>query len=193
MILGGAFLKFNNIIDILEKSPVIAATDKVGWNSALDSEVAILFHLNANIITINEEIKAAKLKNKLVFVHIDLADGIGKDKAGIEWLSSCGVDGIISTRSNLIRIAKEYGLLTVQRFFVLDSKGMHSIAETIENTKPDLIEIMPGVIPKAIKLFSDKKIPVIAGGLIETKSEIISALNSGAVAVSSGKKDLWSL
>ena len=32
---------------------------------------------------------------------------------------------------------------------------------------------------------------VIAGGLIETKAEITTALSSGAVAVSTGKKELW--
>lgn len=74
---------------------------------------------------------------------------------------------------------------------MLDSKGMHSVAETIENTRPDLIEIMPGVIPKALRLFSRQEIPVIAGGLIETKQEVTAALSSGAVAVSTGKKELW--
>ena len=68
---------------------------------------------------------------------------------------------------------------------------MHSIAETIENTKPDMIEIMPGVIPKALRLLADRDIPVIAGGLIETKSEITAALGSGAIAVSTGKRELW--
>lgn len=186
-------MKPEKISDILEKSPIIAATDQAGWEAALASDAEIIFHLNANIMTITDELRAAKSKNKLVFVHIDLADGIGRDKTGICWLADSGVDGIISTRTSLIRNAKERGLITVQRFFVLDSKGMHSISETIENTKPDLIEIMPGVIPKALKLFSRKNIPVIAGGLIETKAEVMSALSSGALAVSTGKKDLWSL
>ena len=129
------------IIDNLEKSPIIAATDKNGWETALLSDAEILFHLNANIMTIKDEIKSAKEKNKLVFVHIDLADGIGRDKTGICWLKNLEVDGIISTRTNLIRNAKECGLLTVQRFFVLDSKGMHSIIETIDNT--NLIFFIP--------------------------------------------------
>lgn len=182
-----------DIIDILEKTPVIAATDSQGWEKALKSEAEILFHLNANIFTVPKEIASAKQNNKAVFVHIDLTDGIGKDKTGIHWLAGIGADGIISTRSQLIRCAKECGLLTVQRFFVLDSKGMHSISEMIENTKPDLTEIMPGVIPKALKFFSEKGTPVIAGGLIETKSEVTAALSSGAIAVSTGKSELWSV
>ncbi len=182
----------DSIVDLLASSPVIAATDSAGWQAALRSDAGVLFHLGADIMTIESEIKAAKRVGKAVFVHIDLAEGIGKDKTGIRWLAACGADGIISTRTNLIRNARECGLLTVQRFFILDTKGLHSIQETIDNTNPDLIEIMPGVIPKAIRLFSGQPIPVIAGGLIETKAEVISALSAGAIAVSTGKKDLWS-
>lgn len=181
----------NPIINAPERTPVIAATDRVGWQSAVLSDTDVLFHLGADIITVSDDIKAAKRNGKFVFIHIDLADGIGKDKTGIEWLKKLGADGVISTRTQLIRAAHDNGLLAVQRFFMLDSKGMHSVAETIENTRPDLIEIMPGVIPKALKLFSRQEIPVIAGGLIETKQEVTAALSAGAVAVSTGRKELW--
>ncbi|MFQ8953550.1 MAG: glycerol-3-phosphate responsive antiterminator [Oscillospiraceae bacterium] len=33
--------------------------------------------------------------------------------------------------------------------------------------------------------------PVIAGGLIETKQEVTAALSANAIAVSTGKKELW--
>lgn len=181
----------NPIIEALERTPVIAATDRAGWQNAVLSDTEVLFHLGADIITVGDDIKAAKQNGKFVFIHIDLADGIGKDKAGIHWLKTLGADGIISTRTQLIRAAHDSGLLAVQRFFMLDSKGTHSVAETIENTRPDLIEIMPGVIPKALRLFSHREIPVIAGGLIETKQEVTAALSSGAIAVSTGKKELW--
>ncbi len=181
----------NGIIDILERTPIIAATDHGGWMQAVDSDAEVIFHLGANINTVAQDIHAAKQRNKTVFIHIDLAEGIGKDKFGIEWLVSLQADGIITTRSQLVRAAHDCGIMAVQRFFILDSKGMHSIAETIENTKPELIEIMPGVIPKALRIFSGQGIPVIAGGLIETKAEATSALSSGALAVSTGKKKLW--
>ena len=181
----------NPIINALERTPVIAATDRAGWQRAVSSDAEVLFHLGADIISVGDDIAAAKQNGKFVFIHIDLADGIGKDKVGIEWLKKLGADGVISTRTQLIRAAHDNGLLAVQRFFMLDSKGMHSVAEIIENTRPDLIEIMPGVIPKALRLFSRQEIPVIAGGLIETKQEVTAALSAGAVAVSTGKKELW--
>ena len=181
-----------NIIDALERTPIIAATDSAGWQKAVMSDVEVIFHLSANIMTIGNDIKKAKEHNKYIFVHIDLAEGIGKDRTGIKWLAELGADGIISTRAQLIRNAKDCGLTAIQRFFVLDSKGMGSISEMIDTTRPDLIEIMPGVIPKALSIFSEKGIPVIAGGLIETKAEITAALSSGAIAVSTGKSNLWS-
>ena len=38
---------------------------------------------------------------------------------------------------------------------------------------------------------SETDIPVIAGGLIETKEEIYKALSAGAAAVSTGARELW--
>ena len=182
-----------NIIETLERTPIIAATDSEGLKRALLSDVEVMFHLNADIMTVKDDIKSVKEHNKYIFVHIDLAEGIGKDKTGIKWLAELGADGIISTRAQLIRSAKECGLTAIQRFFVLDSKGMNSISEMIDTARPDLIEIMPGVIPKALSLFSEKGIPVIAGGLIETKAEVTAALTAGAIAVSTGKSHLWSI
>ncbi len=181
------------VTDALERAPVIAATDRRNWKTALTSEAEVLFHLNLDLLTAKEALTAAKQQDKLVFVHIDLAEGIGKDKTGLAWLAQLGADGIISTRSHLIKAAKELGLCTVQRFFALDSKGLDSIRDTMETCHPDLAEIMPGVIPKVVARFVGTGVPVIAGGLIETKAEVTAALGQGALAVSTGKSELWSL
>lgn len=181
------------ITEILERAPVVAATDSDGWDAALTSDAEVLFHLKASILDIQQELLRAAEYRKPVFVHIDLAEGIGKDRVGLRYLASCGVTGIISTRAQLIKYAKECGLLAIQRCFIMDSKGMYSIRDVLDNTHPDLIELMPGVIDKAIRLYAGCGVPVIAGGLIETKAEITAALSAGALAVSTGKRALWSL
>ena len=179
------------IRDCLERSPIIAAVQNNMILTALESPVEIIFNLKVSILEIAECIKRVHLKGKKIFIHIDLADGIGKDKKGVEYLAGLGVDGIITTRPQLIRYANEAGLATVQRFFALDSKGVGSIGEMLESTNPDLIEIMPGIASKVIKRFKCTDIPVIAGGLIETKQELTDALKNGAEAVSTGKRELW--
>ena len=102
-----------------------------------------------------------------------------------------GADGIISTKTFLIKAASDCGLITVQRFFAYDSQGVESISDVLAGSSADIIEIMPGVIGKIIERFSGVNIPLIAGGLIETKQEVTTALKLGAFAVSTGKEELW--
>lgn len=179
------------MIHCLECNPVIAAVQDDKWDAAITSPAQVIFYLSANLLSIQQRTKQAHDAGKLLMVHIDLAEGIGKDRIGVRFLAQCGVDGIITTKTLMIRLAKEQGLLSVQRFFVVDTKGMDSIEETLKNTNPDMIEIMPGLILKAIKHFDGSRIPVIAGGLIQTKCEVMDALAAGALAVSSGQTELW--
>lgn len=179
------------LIECLEENPVIAAIRDDKWPDALESPAEVLIYLSANILTVQEKIRQAHDAKKRVLIHVDLAEGIGKDSFGIQYLSHCGADGIISTKANMIRLAKNHGLIAIQRVFALDSKGMESIDEMVKNSNPHLIEIMPGVVEKAITRFSRGHIPVIAGGLIETKSEVTGILGCGAIAVSTGQKELW--
>ena len=51
------------------------------------------------------------------------------------------------------------------RFFVIDSIAFESIQKQVEYVHPDMIEILPGLMPKVIrKICSQSRIPVIAGG-----------------------------
>ncbi len=186
-------MKLVELLDVLGRAPIIAAVRDDQWEKPFRSPAEVIFYLKANLLTVKERIAAAKQAGKRIFIHIDLTDGIGKDKSGIEYLANCGTDGIISTRGPLIRCAKDCGLLTVQRFFLFDSQGLDSMNEMLLSSAPDMIEIMPGVIQKAIKRFADGTVPIIAGGLIETKAEVTAALGCGATAVSTGNKELWFL
>lgn len=186
-------MQVSALMDCLEQNPVIAAVSDEGFDAALKSPAQVIFYLSADLMSVSEKIQKSHEAGKIIFVHIDLAVGIGKDRTGVQYLAQCGVDGVISTRAQMIRFAKDLGLVTVQRFFALDSKGMESIEDMLHNTNPTLMEIMPGVIGKAISRFSGGSVPVIAGGLIQTKQEVMDALRCGAAAVSTGCKELWYL
>lgn len=161
---------------------------------ALQTDVSTVFMLVPNIETLKAQADAVHRAGKKLFVHIDLAEGIGKDEYGIRFAASQGVDGIISTRTNIIKLAKKQGLYTVQRFFIMDSHSVDTTVDTAASSKADMIEIMPGVVPKVIqKLKTTLDVPIIAGGLIESEQEVYAAHKSGASAVSVGKKELWRL
>ncbi len=158
---------------------------------ACQSGTEIIFDLAPNIENIEKYVSVCREFNKTLFVHIDLAEGIGKDKFGLKFLKKMGVDGIISTRAAMIKAAKELEMKTVQRLFILDSHSLET-AETIVKTAPDMVELMPGVIPVAISELHGKiDIPIIAGGLVRTKKDVEMILEAGAVAASTSQEDLW--
>ena len=47
------------------------------------------------------------------------------------------------------------GLFTIQRFFIVDSHSVDTAVESIRIGKPDVVEIMPGVIGKTKKTKHD--------------------------------------
>lgn len=175
------------------KNPIAAAirTDKE-LERAMESEVKVIFLLKANILTISDNVKRIHDSGKKAFVHVDFAEGIGKDRAGLQFLFAQNVDGILTTRTNIIKVAKEIGLCTVQRFFIVDSHSVDTAVDSIKLSKPDMIEMMPGVVTRKIAEFSQKvDMPIIAGGLIEDIGEVEEALKAGAVGVSTGNSQLW--
>ena len=181
----------HKIISCLEENPVVAAIGDSKWEAALESPSQVIFYQSANLLTVSQRVQQAHDAGKYIVIHMDLAEGIGKDRSGIRYLAGQGVDGIISTKTQLIRQARDLGLLNVQRFFALDSKGLESIEEMLRTSQPDLIEIVPGVIPKVLTRFAGGPTPVIAGGLFETKAELTTALGCGVIAVSTGQAELW--
>ncbi len=174
------------------KKIIAAVGDITAFNNALDSNLDTIFYLTPNINTLENLIKEAHLCGKKIFIHLDMAEGIGKDKYAIEFVGNMGVDGIISTRANIIKTAKKLELKTVQRFFAIDTHSISTTIETTNSTSPDMIEIMPGVALKAILKIKDNiSIPIIAGGLISSKEDVDRAIKSGASAVSTSVQALW--
>lgn len=86
------------------------------------------------------------------------------------------------------------GLFTVLRFFVFDSMGYENMKQTIKDANCDVIEMLPGIMPNLIKDIKKRtNIPVVAGGLITTKEQVMAALNSDAIAISSSNYSVWQM
>ena len=180
-------------MSLFDKRAVAAAVrTEEDFSAALKSEVDVIFLLYSSIMTVEAQIDRAHKAGKKALIHMDFAEGIGKDRAGLHFIKLKGADGILTTKTNMIRPAKDIGLVTVQRFFIVDSHSIDTAVDTIRTSRPDMIEIMPGVLCKIIQKFhKNVQMPVIAGGLVETKKEVMEALDAGASAVSTGCKTLW--
>ncbi len=184
------------ILESIQSNPIIAAVRKEqDIEEAARSKASTIFILNADIFNIRYMVDHVKDNGKNAFIHIDFLEGIGKDNRAIDYIAEViKPDGIISTKSHSIKYAKEKGMFTIQRFFLIDSLSYETTIKTVQSIQPDLVEIMPAVMSRVIgKICRELSIPVIAGGLIETKKDIIEILHSGAIGASTGKKALWDL
>ena len=178
----------------MNKRIIAAVRSNLELEKAVKSNVWMIFMLSPNIEEIKMQTELVHNAGKKIFIHIDLAEGIGKDEYGIRYVKKIGVDGIISTRTNIIKMASKLGVCTVQRFFIVDSHSVYTSIETSKQSKADMIEIMPGTVTKVIKkMREDFEVPIIAGGLVETQVEIDEALSCGVTAVSTGKSDFWDI
>ena len=186
----------NRIIRRIEENPIIAAIRReTDVDAAVKSQVAAVFLLHADIFNIRPLVDSIKSYGKSVFIHVDFLEGLGRDRRAVDYIAQViKPDGIISTGSSQIKYAREVGLFTVQRFFLVDSLSYETTIKAIQGTQPDMIEVMPAVMPGVIKrICSQVSTPVIAGGLIDTKEDIVEILRAGAVGASTGKKELWVL
>jgi len=178
----------------IKRCPIIAAIrDIEKIDIALGKPIRCLFLLTGNILNIKYAVTHTKKAGKKVFIHVDLLEGVSKDGMGLKYIAEeIRPDGIITTRGNLISCAKNEGLFTIQRVFILDSLAKDTAEKSINQVDPDAVEILPGVIPKIIdKIHREVHYPVIAGGLIETMDEVEAAIKEGALAVSVSKEELW--
>ena len=184
-----------DILKILTNGPVIPAARsmeafKVALTHTIVPSVVLLF---GDINSLPVLISLAKEHKKHIIVHLDLLDGIGKDKSGIEYLARMGITDIITTKTHLCKFARDDGMIVIQRLFLMDSDSLRTGLNLVRNFKPDAIEILPGSVSASVvqELIQKTGLPILAGGLIRTQEDVDHAIQRGISAVSTSCQDLW--
>lgn len=184
----------SEFIDGLKARPIIAAVrDSASLEAACRSNANVIFLLGGRLLELEDWVGHAHEHGKRVLLHLDLCEGLGRDAAAVAYCAArIRPDGVISTRAPLIKCADECGLETVQRMFLMDSQSLLSGVKLLKNSPCALVEVLPGLVPKAISFIgAELGRPVIAGGMITTRAEVEQALSAGAVAVSTSCAYLW--
>jgi glycerol uptake operon antiterminator len=184
----------NQLLSGLHINPIIAAIHhEDALDEALNSQVEIVFLLTSTILSLEETVNRVKATGKKVFVHADLVEGLSRDLMGLKFI--CDVtkpDGIITTKTHLIKACKKMNVMAIQRIFLLDSHNFESGVKSVYDCSPDAVEILPGIMPTMTSQFvSLTKKPIITGGLITTKDDIIQSLKAGASGISTSKREIW--
>lgn len=184
-----------DILKMLTNGPIIPAARsmdvfKAALTHTVVPSVVLLF---GDINSLPVLIALAKEHKKRIILHLDLFDGIGKDKAGIKFLARLGINAIITTKSHLGKFARDEGMIVIQRLFLMDSDSLRTGLSLVRHFKPDVIEILPGSVPASVvqELIRETGLPILAGGLIRTQEDVNQAIERGISAVSTSRQDLW--
>ena len=160
---------------------------------ALTCDVALLFVLKGNAFQLAPFVAQAHERGKGVVVHIELMGGIGKDRAGIQYLRQIGIDAIITSRAQLVTAGKAEGLVTIQRLLLTDDAALEAGVRTIARATPDLVEVLPGILFPEIAQTLRQSLPgpFIAGGFLRTPEDVAAVRAAGGILSSSSARNLW--
>ena len=184
----------HDYIETIRDNPVIAAVQSQGaLSAALGLRMPTVFLLGTDIFSAKASVDLGLSANCNVFLHMDLIDGLPASAKALDYVQHrIAPSGVISTKSTLIKHAREQGVFCIQRFFMVDSASYDNAVKTARKIRPNMVELMPGIIPEVLRRFTaEVDIPVIAGGLVTDRRQIIGALSAGALGVSTGCRALW--
>ncbi|TVY12037.1 glycerol-3-phosphate responsive antiterminator [Paenibacillus cremeus] len=159
----------------------------------LQTSYTTLVLLDTHIAQLASIAQLVRQHRKQLLVHVDLIHGLKNDDHAIEFLcQTVKPAGIISTRASAVATAKKHKTLGIQRHFILDSTALEMTYKQSEKNQPDYLEVMPGVMPHIIAEMRQRiGIPILAGGLIRTLEDVLQALQAGAIAVTTSRRELW--
>lgn len=184
-----------SLSDRLLSSPIIAAVNTMDmFEAALNAPPKSLYLLTGNPMTLPQIVKRARDAGKGCLVNVDFLNGLNRDREAIEFLAAHNVEGIVSTRFDVLKVAQSLGLFTVQRTFAIDSAAVIASVKLLTQFTPDAIEVLPAAVaPKVAKRIHavQPKMKIIGGGLIETVREIEQLLDAGINSVTVSNEKLW--
>lgn len=185
------------LLKILRDYPIIPSLQcKEDLPTLLASRARVVLISSGSIFNIEAHAQELKKNNKIVLVHIDLINGLGRDTSAVRYLKEkASADGIVTPNRHLITAARKERLITVHRLFAHDTPSIETGIKVLQMSNPDFIEVLPGMI--VLKVFpilhKHFKQPVIGAGLIKTPEEVEMILEAGAVGVNTSAKNLWNL
>lgn len=184
------------LMDAIQETPVIAAVkDDDGLQNALQNEnIRVVFILYGDICSIASIVQRIHTAGKFAIVHVDLIAGLASKEVAVDFIrSQTEADGIISTRQSFIRRPKNIGLLPSSGCSCWTPSRWRAWGKMPANL-PDCLDILPGTMPKILRrVCADAKVPVLTGGLIADKEDVMAALDAGATAISTTNQAVWNM
>ncbi len=179
----------------LMRHPVIATLYGVEQVDAfVDSAAEVSIVANVELRKLQPVVATLTQAGKYVIVNIDSCEGLSQDKGGVDYLADIGVASLVSTRVATIQRANRAGMVTMQKVFVTDRSTWPRSVKALEQSDPNLVQIMPAPMLAHLPDADRKGLPpIVTSGFVCNQDDIRSARAPGAVAVSTSDRKLWHL
>ncbi|MCW5221520.1 glycerol-3-phosphate responsive antiterminator [Verminephrobacter aporrectodeae subsp. tuberculatae] len=179
----------------LTKHPVIATlygVEQIEIFVASEAEVSIV--ANVELRKLKAVIATLTKAGKYAIVNIDSSEGLSQDRGGVEYLADIGVSSLVSTRVATIQRANRAAMVTMQKVFVTDRSTWPRSVKALEQSDPNLVQLMPAPMLAHICEADRKALPpIVASGFVCNPEDIRSAIAHGALAISTSDSGLWNL
>ncbi len=179
----------------LARHPVIATLygiEQINAFVGCAAEIGIV--ANVELRKLAGVIATLNRAGKFAIVNIDSCEGLSQDKGGIDYLTDIGVASLVSTRVATIQRANRAGMVTMQKVFVTDRSTWPRSVKALEQSDPNLVQLMPALMLTHMSEQDRKAMPpIIASGFVCNQTDITTAMAQGAVGVSTSDFYLWNL
>lgn len=137
-------------------------------------------------------VKKVKSVGGYLFVDIDFIAGLQADEEGLLFLKRIGVDGVITTKPRMVKLARDINISVVLRFFAIDSHAVERGLEQIEKYLPDYVEILPGIaVLKILDRIKTIDTNIIAAGLLDKVEEVKRIFENNIRHISTSSTKIW--
>ncbi len=162
-----------------------AVNDFKQFRMFLESEYPACVLMHCRLSDLDTMFETLRTRGKNALVHCDLIKGLSADEYGAEHLCSRFAPlAVISIKPAVITACKRLRVTAVQRAFLIDSSALEKSLAAIEKTKPDYVELLPALCRELFPVLRKRlNIPLIAGGLIQSRKMAEEILNCGVEAV----------
>ena len=130
---------------------------------------------------------------RFAVVHVDLIAGLAGKEVAVDFIRNTTEPTASSPPGSPSSAVQELGLAAILRVFLLDSIALESL-DKIPPNLPDCLDLLPGTMPKILRrVCATAKVPVLAGGLIADKEDVMAALEAGITAISTTNQAVWDM
>lgn len=176
------------------KNNIIPAVKSVkGFEQFLQTDYEYCVLMNLHLSILHRIVEKAHAADKKCLLHLDLINGLTSDEYGAEYaIQSINVDGLVSTKNSVIKIAKKKKVMAIYRVFLIDNHSLTKSMTRVNELRPDFVEVLPALAYKVIpKIKEVTSVPIIGGGLITCKEDINECIEAGIIAVTTSDSNLW--